>query len=621
VDDLSGLQADSISLQDEGYSVASGGPTDALDLGAGGLSASTPAVTANPTVLSMPIVLSAPQTWAIASEYALNVTGGVTGSSSDSLGISVDAFTKLNLTGSDDVGPVSISGTSPSTGGAVELRGGDLNGVNQEPVSVQDAGLVVDNNESIGPLTATHGFVENGEWDGTSGSGVETSVNGTVSLDSQSTLDMFIDEPGTTPGADYSQLSATGNINLGGAALELTLGNDSQLECPPLNVGDVDTIIKATGGVLSGTFAGVPNGSVVNFGTVCGGEEPSTTATINYTQTSVTATISSPPVNTQLPTISGTPQQSQTLTAAPGDWLYGPTSYTYQWEDCPPESGCEAIKGATAQAYTVTPADVGDRIDVRVTASNTSGPGLVATSQETATVRPLLPVDTTPPAISGTAAPGQTLTEAHGTWANNPTSYEYQWGVCSPSGGGCFPIPGATKQTYVVTAADVGYTLEVEETAANAAGRGIPAYSDPTPIVFSFSTGTTPPMTPSSPTSSSPTAATIAAALGEIPAPSGKSGSIKRLLAHGGFSFSFVAPSAGQLVVDWWTRVNGEPVLIASANAFFTKAGNARVKLKLSRKGRTLLKAHKRVHVTTTASFTPSGGSPITTTKRLTLKR
>ncbi len=41
-----------------------------------------------------------------------------------------------------------------------------------------------------------------------------------------------------------------------------------------------------------------------------------------------------PPVDVLPPTISGTAQQGQTLTAADGTWLDTPTSYAYQWQDC-----------------------------------------------------------------------------------------------------------------------------------------------------------------------------------------------------------------------------------------------------------------------------------------------
>jgi len=53
---------------------------------------------------------------------------------------------------------------------------------------------------------------------------------------------------------------------------------------------------------------------------------------------------------------------------------------------------------------------------------------------------------------------------------NNPTSFAYQWLQCDSLGGSCLPIAGATNQTYVLTAGDVGNTLKVAET-----GRRTPA--------------------------------------------------------------------------------------------------------------------------------------------------
>src|SRR5436190_18674750 len=44
------------------------------------------------------------------------------------------------------------------------------------------------------------------------------------------------------------------------------------------------------------------------------------------------------------------------------------------------------------------------------------------------------PVNVSPPSISGTAQQGQTLTEAHGSWTNGPTSYSYQWLQCNSLG-------------------------------------------------------------------------------------------------------------------------------------------------------------------------------------------
>src|SRR5256885_6746517 len=46
------------------------------------------------------------------------------------------------------------------------------------------------------------------------------------------------------------------------------------------------------------------------------------------------------------------------------------------------------------------------------------------------------------------------------------------WLQCDSLGSGCLPIAGATSQTYVPVAADVGHALKVEETATNAGGSG-----------------------------------------------------------------------------------------------------------------------------------------------------
>ena len=93
------------------------------------------------------------------------------------------------------------------------------------------------------------------------------------------------------------------------------------------------------------------------------------------------------------------------------------------------------------------------------------------------------PASSAVPTITGTAQQGQTLTEHHGTWSNEPTSYTYRWLECEGLGGGCLPIAGAASQTYVPVAGDVGHTIEVEETASNAGGPGSPAISSATASV------------------------------------------------------------------------------------------------------------------------------------------
>jgi len=99
---------------------------------------------------------------------------------------------------------------------------------------------------------------------------------------------------------------------------------------------------------------------------------------------------SDPPLaNTSAPVITGSAEQGQTLTASSGSWSGSPSSYAYRWDRCNPSNGsCQAVAGATSSTYTLGLADVGSRMRVLVTASNSSGSRVTAYSAPTATVAP-----------------------------------------------------------------------------------------------------------------------------------------------------------------------------------------------------------------------------------------
>jgi hypothetical protein len=94
----------------------------------------------------------------------------------------------------------------------------------------------------------------------------------------------------------------------------------------------------------------------------------------------------------------------------------------------------------------------------------------------------LAPVDFVPPAITGTAQDGQTLSASAGSWLNGPASYTYQWQDCDGTGGSCTTISGATSGTYALRSGDVGHTVRTVVTATNAGG-STPAASSPTAVV------------------------------------------------------------------------------------------------------------------------------------------
>ena len=179
------------------------------------------------------------------------------------------------------------------------------------------------------------------------------------------------------------------------------------------------------------------------------------------------------PVLTSPPTITGSPQQGQTLTAQNGTWENSPTAYQYQWRRCDASGGsCANIRGNAQKTHTVVGADVGHRLRVRVTAVNADGATSAESAPTAVVTSTAAPKNTERPTISGTARVGQTLTADPGSWSGSPDSFAYQWQRCDADGSNCGNIAGSTGRTYVVRLADIGFRLRVEATARNDKGTG-----------------------------------------------------------------------------------------------------------------------------------------------------
>ena len=229
--------------------------------------------------------------------------------------------------------------------------------------------------------------------------------------------------------------------------------------------GNCSNISGATSSTY--TLASSNTGSTIDM--VVTASNPGGTAEATSAATGVVT--SAAPANTAAPAISGTALQGQTLTTTNGSWSNSPSSYGYQWQDCTSSSSCSNIGGATASSYTLQSSDVGDTVDVVVTASNSGGSASKASGQ-TATVAPAAgqpPSNTAAPAISGTALQGQKLTTTNGSWSNSPSSYGYQWQDCTSSSS-CSNIGGATASSYTLQSSDVGDTVDVIVTASNSGG-------------------------------------------------------------------------------------------------------------------------------------------------------
>ncbi len=181
-----------------------------------------------------------------------------------------------------------------------------------------------------------------------------------------------------------------------------------------------------------------------------------------------------PPVNTAPPTVSGTAQVGQSLTAGDGTWSNTPTSFAYQWLRCNAGgNSCDNVANGTQSTYTLVGADSGNTMRVRVTATNADG-SASAQSAQTAVVAPATsstaPRNTSPPTITGAPRVGVELTAGDGTWTANPTSFAYQWKRCDADVATCTNVVGANGKTYGVRLADLGYRLRVAVTARNARG-------------------------------------------------------------------------------------------------------------------------------------------------------
>ncbi len=117
------------------------------------------------------------------------------------------------------------------------------------------------------------------------------------------------------------------------------------------------------------------------------------------------------PQNTSPPRTVGTPEDGQTLAADSGNWTGSPSpTFTYQWLRCDDDqlASCSTI-GATTQSYMLVAADVGKRIRVEVTGTNSEG-------SDTATSDPTAPVTSPPPTTTFTP------TDDAYVRSDNPTS-------------------------------------------------------------------------------------------------------------------------------------------------------------------------------------------------------
>lgn len=157
--------------------------------------------------------------------------------------------------------------------------------------------------------------------------------------------------------------------------------------------------------------------------------------------------------NTRDAAVTGTAKVGQALTADPGGWSPEP-DLSWQWT-----ADGAPIESATASTFTPTPAELGKKIAVTVTARR---PGYLTSVIESPVTQAVLPGTNsvvTAPTISGDPQVGNALSATPGTWAVTPTSVTYQWYASGQ------PVSGATSSTFTPSQSQLDKTLTVQVTA------------------------------------------------------------------------------------------------------------------------------------------------------------
>lgn len=209
-------------------------------------------------------------------------------------------------------------------------------------------------------------------------------------------------------------------------------------------------------------------GSTIRFAVTA--TNPYGHASATSAQTAVVLTAS--PINTAVPTFTGTASQGQQLTASQGAWNNSPTTYAYQWQRCDTSgSSCTNISSATSNKYTLQYAEAGFTVRVVVTATNSFGSGSAA-SARTSEVVGQGPANTgDKPVVTGTTKDSSQLTALDGDWSNSPTSFAYHWQRCNSSGTGC-EDRGTNSKNYTLVHDDIGWYIYVTVSATNRWGTG-----------------------------------------------------------------------------------------------------------------------------------------------------
>jgi hypothetical protein len=295
LNDLSGLTVNEIQLDDGDEYLLAG---DAIELGAGGLTAAPPGGTSGAagSYLEMPIELGASQKWSVANRsigklggngLRIGRNGGLTGAGK-ALTVELSGGPAFILANSTEVGPVTIEGQNAAgehiANGVALLDGGQLNSADRESVALRNAYFA--GTGAVGALTANNATLDIGNGADPVG-GIEAS---NVDFDFATGVIFEITGGGSTARTDYSQLVSGGPVYLAGAIVVLVGKPSAGASCPILTPGQKYTFVSTTG-TLSGGFANAPESTEIPIDFTSSCSHSSQTMRISYSQNGSTKTV------------------------------------------------------------------------------------------------------------------------------------------------------------------------------------------------------------------------------------------------------------------------------------------------------------------------------------------
>ncbi len=288
-----------------------------------------------------------------------------------------------------------------------------------------------------------------------------TNPDGTAASPSAATIVVPVTPPVATTVPSFTGTAQRGNVLTASQGTWSAMGNAYTYQWQRSADGTTWTDITGATG-LTYTAQTADEAGFVRF--TVSATNPDGATTSSSTPTSVV--LATPPVNTSVPTIVGTPARSANISATVGVWSGIGNAYTVQWQRSANGTTWTNIAGATGFSYLIAVADEGSAIRALITAVNPDGTASRA-SAATQTISSAPPVAVNSPVITGAPLRGDMLNSTQGTWTGIGNAYSDQWQRSTDGGTTWTNITGATADSYTLTTGDVGAVVRLLITAVN----------------------------------------------------------------------------------------------------------------------------------------------------------